>query len=166
MSIYNWWVRGNGMHRLLFVLLLPFVVVTANAKPFTVVAVMQGIATVKDGDGVILNGTEIRLQGIAAPEDNEFKREPGGPEATENLRKLVEGKHLRCDLDGTRTRGRPVGVCYLGNLDIGEHLVRTGHARDCPRYSGGRHGGAERAARLAGANLSAIYPLPRYCHGK
>ena len=163
MRIRNLVMRTIGTHRLLLVLLLPFVVVTASTKPFTVVAVMQGIATVKDGDGVILNGTEIRLQGIAAPEDNEFKREPGGPESTRSLRTLVESKHIRCDLDGTRARGRPVGICYLGSLDIGEHQVRTGHARDCPRFSRGRYAGAEQTARATGRDLSATYSLPAYC---
>ncbi len=85
MIIHTWWMRRIGMHRFLFTLLLllmplSLLLATASAKPFPVVVVMQGIATVKDGDGVILNGTEVRLQGVAAPEDNEFKREPGGPE--------------------------------------------------------------------------------------
>lgn len=159
------WVRCMDMRRFLLALSVPLVLAIANAKPFPVVAVMQGIATVKDGDGVILNGTEVRLQGVAAPEDNEFKREPGGPESTANLRTLVEGKHIRCDLDGTRARGRPVGICYLGSLDIGEHQVRTGHARDCPRFSKGRYAKVEQEARAAGKNLSLIYPLPQYCGG-
>ena len=124
---------------------------------------IEGVASVKDGDGIVIDGTEIRLQGIAAPEDNAAKRERGGPESTANLRSFVEGNVARCELDGTRTRNRPVGVCIVQGTDIGEYQVRTGHARDCPRFSRGRYARAEQAARAAGRDLSAIYALPRYC---
>lgn len=143
------------------VLVLCFANTMVQAR--TSAGVMEGIADVKDGDGILINDIEIRLQGIAAPEDNEFKRDPGGPESTANLRLLVQGKFVRCELDGTRTRNRPVGICYLNGADTGEHQVRTGHARDCPRFSRGRYAKAEQAARAAGKNLSAIYPLPAYC---
>lgn len=122
-----------------------------------------GVATAKDGDDVIVNGIDIRLQGIAAPEDNGAKREPGGPEATASLHAIVDGKHLRCEPDGTKARGRPVAICYLDGRDIGELQVLAGHARDCPRFSAGRYEDEEATARAAGRNLSAIYPLPSYC---
>jgi len=127
------------------------------------VGVFTGTGTAKDGDDVIVNATDIRLQGIAAPEDNGAKREPGGPEATASLRAIVDGKQLRCEPDGTKARGRPVAVCFLDGKDVGELQVLAGHARDCPHFSGGRYGAAEMQARAAGRDLSAIYPLPRYC---
>lgn len=152
------------MRRSLLVL-TSFVTLTSHAAARSDVnqAVIEGVALVKDGDGIVIDGTEIRLQGIAAPEDNAAKRELGGPESTANLRSFVEGSVARCELDGTRTRNRPVGVCFVGGTDIGEYQVRTGHARDCPRFSRGRYANAERSARAAGRNLRAIYPLPRYC---
>lgn len=125
---------------------------------------ITGIARVVDGDGISVGDVpDIRLQGIAAPEDNGAKREPGGPESSANLRALVEGKAVVCKPDGTKTRGRPVAVCFLGAKDIGLHQVETGHARDCPRFSKGRYADAEVRARAAGRDLSAIYPLPGYC---
>jgi len=132
-----------------------------------VVATIEGVARAKDGDGVLFGRIEIRLNGIAAPEDNHTKREPGGPEATANLARLVNGLRLRCDLDGSlASSNRPVGVCFKPDgSDIGEHQVRAGHARDCPAFSKGRYAGAEQDARAQGKNLSAIYPLPRYCTG-
>ena len=42
-------------------------------------------------------------------------------------------------------------------------MVRDGLARDCPRYSGGRHAKAERKAAADGATIREDYPLPRYC---
>ena len=130
-----------------------------------VAATMTGIAKAHDGDDVRFGKVRIRLQGIAAPEDRRNLREPGGPEATEHLRKLVDGRELTCLLDG-ETAGRtmrPSAICYLDGHDIGTLQVRAGHARDCPRYSGGRYAEAEAAARADGNDLSAIYPLPDYC---
>lgn len=68
-----------------------------------------------------------------------------------------------CYLDGTHARNRPVGVCYVEGLNLNFAQVAAGHARDCPRYSGGAFAEAEAAARAAGRDLSLIYPLPRYC---
>lgn len=43
----------------------------------------------RDGDGVLFGDVEVRLRGIAAPEDNQKKREPGGPESTKKLRSII-----------------------------------------------------------------------------
>ncbi len=125
--------------------------------------VISGVATAKDGDDVIVEGIDIRLQGIAAPEDNSANRGVGGPEATASLHAIVDGKQLRCAPDGTKARGRPVAVCFLDGKDVGELQVLAGHARDCARFSGGRYAAAEAKTRAAGHDLGAIYPLPRYC---
>ena len=124
---------------------------------------IEGVATAKDGDDVIVQGVDIRLQGIAAPEDNGAKREPGGPEATASLHAIVDGKQIVCVPDGTKARGRPVAVCSVGGRDVGELQVLAGHARDCPRFSRGRYATAESKARSQGRDLSAIYSLPSYC---
>ena len=77
---------------------------------------------------------------------------------------LVQGRTLRCDLDGTRTYGRCAGVCYLDGTDISEVMVQRGLARDCPRYSGGRYAEAERqAAAAGGATIGRTNALPGYC---
>jgi endonuclease YncB( thermonuclease family) len=67
----------------------------------------------------------IRLQGLGAPEGHE----PGGGEAAEAMRSLVLRRELRCELDGTRTRDRCVGVCYLEGEDIAEVMVRHSRRR-------------------------------------
>lgn len=123
-----------------------------------------GVSSVVDGDGVSVGGySDVRLQGIAAPEDGSYRREPGGPESTANLRAFTEGKSIVCIPDGTEARGRPVAVCSLNGKDIGLYQVETGHARDCPRFSKGRYAAAEARAKAAGHDLSAVYPLPSYC---
>jgi micrococcal nuclease len=127
-------------------------------------ATLTGIAVAHDGDDLRFGTVQLRLSGIAAPEDYRGNREPGGPEATRHLAELVDGHEVTCFLDGTTAgRYRPVGICFLGDEDIGELQVRAGHARDCPAFSGARYAAAEAEARAAGWDLSRIYPLPGYC---
>lgn len=76
----------------------------------------------------------IRLNGLAAPE----RDEPGGAAATRAMIEVVDGRTLRCELDGERTGDRCVGACFLEGVDIAAKMVAAGLARDCPRYSGGR----------------------------
>ena len=113
---------------------------------------LAGRATVTDGDQLRVAAPAVRFQGVAALE----RSEPGGAEATAFVRDLVAGRVVACELDGTRTRGRAVGVCRVGGRDVGAELVRAGLARDCPRYSKGRYA---RLETPAGRRL----PLPGYC---
>jgi micrococcal nuclease len=117
------------------------------------------VTHVRDGDTIEVGGLPIRLQGLAAPEGNE----PGGDEATEAMVEMVLGRELSCDLDGTRTYDRCVGICYFDGEDISDVMVRRGLARDCPRFSGGRYAQAERQAAAAGATIPRDYTLPGYC---
>ena len=96
--------------------------------------------------------TKIRLSGVAAPETYER----GGPEATSFMKMLVNGRNVDCDLDGTRTYDRLVGICYLDGSDIGEAVIAAGLARDCPRYSHGRYRSVEQPS-------AASLTFPRYC---
>ena len=115
-----------------------------------------GTCRVVDGDTIWVDSqsgsTEVRLSGVAAPE----KKEPGGKQATEYLKTVCEGQPVRCDLDGSKTRGREVGICYVNDADIGAAVIDKGLARDCTRFSGGRYAGLEKpeAKQLA---------YPGYC---
>jgi endonuclease YncB( thermonuclease family) len=120
---------------------------------------ITGPASVTDGDTIRVLGLPIRLQGVAAPE----RDDADGPAASAFLRRLVEGREVNCVPDGTKTRNRVVAVCYLAGRDIGQAIIEAGHARDCPRFSGGRYAPAEAAARAAGRDLSKSYALPSYC---
>lgn len=79
------------------------------------------------------------------------------------MREMVQGRELRCELDGERTHDRCVGICYLEGQDIGEVMVRRGLPRDCPRFSGGRYTQVERQAAADGATIRRTYSLPGYC---
>lgn len=144
---------------------LAFMAVTTPTKAFDTVAVISGIAAARDGDDVMFGQVPVRLQGIAAPEDSRNSQEPGGAEASEHLRNMIEGRYVVCHLDGTTAgqSGRSAGVCYLGLVEINRRQVEAGFARDCPAYSAGRYADAEERARASGRDLSAIYELPGYC---
>ena len=88
---------------------------------------------------------KIRLCGIDAPE----KGEPGYHESAEALRKLVEGKTVRCVQvgDGTPCDGRSeptnhdriIAQCFADEADIAVPLVEQGFACDWVRFSGGTY---------------------------
>lgn len=114
---------------------------------------ITGVAYATDGDTIKLDRKiRVRLSGVAAPE----RDEAGGAEATAFMARLVNGREVRCELDGTRSHDRVVGTCFVGGQDVGEAVIAAGLARDCPRFSNGRYASAERpgAARL---------PFPGYC---
>jgi len=98
-----------------------------------------GVCRVVDGDTVFAGSVEVRLQGVAAPEFNAHKKEPGGLEATTFVRQICEGQQIRCELDGTCSGKRYVGICYLNGKDIGGEVIEAGLARDCTAFSGGRY---------------------------
>jgi micrococcal nuclease len=134
---------------------------------FEPAGILTGVVSVKDGDGVLFGSVEIRLQGIAAPEYSSGKREKGGVPSSQYLRRLVSGEQLECYLDGKKTKsGGPSGVCFFDGIDIGEHQVAAGHARDCPRFSKGRYSHSEALAVSKGIDLSKTYKLPDYCTPK
>jgi micrococcal nuclease len=118
---------------------------------------ISGTAHVVDGNTIHVatdSGTvTVRLQGIAAPEDNQ----PGGQEATAFLEQYAEGEPVRCTLDGTKFRKDVVGICYVAGRDIAAAVIRAGLARDCPAFSGGRYWPIERPAAQK-------LVLPDYCN--
>ncbi|MEM7683215.1 MAG: thermonuclease family protein [Pseudomonadota bacterium] len=147
-------------------ILITATLLAVPAWAFTPVATLEGAARVVDGDTIRVGRVPVRLNGIAAPEFSGTRVEIGGIEATEAMRALVDGRHVVCDLDGSRTHGREVGRCAVEGQDIGEAMVRAGLARDCPRFSGGDYAAAEQEARAAGRDLSALYALPGYCQNR
>ena len=124
----------------------------------TVGLAQTGPAQVIDGDGLVVGGRELRLDGIDAPEWKQTCRRDGsdwyaGREATAALRSLVAGRTVSCHDTGARSYRRIVAVCYLRGEDVGALMVRLGWAFDAPKYSAGRYAAAEAEARLAGRGL-------------
>lgn len=102
-------------------------------------AVIEGVATVQDGDTIYVNHQAIRLWGVDAEEIGE----PHGVRAKLALRALIGGQRVRCELVGTSYQ-RSVGRCYISsaggkNVEINQSIVSSGYALDCRRYSGGMY---------------------------
>ena len=103
---------------------------------------ITGIADVRSANEVALNGTVVRLFGLAAPVpdarcDLSDGRYRCGVVAWAELVKLADGRDLSCDVESRTGDGLPVVTCYLGERDINEALVRSGWAEaraDVERY--------------------------------
>lgn len=72
---------------------------------------------------------KVRLYGIDTPE----RDQPGGPEATEALRRLLTGSRLAIRIID-RDRKREVALVAADDVPINETLVRQGHAWAFTRY--------------------------------
>ena len=146
------WGRPNfdGRMRIWLLLIVVIVSVPALADP----SVLLGTVTkVRDGDTIEVGKIPIRLNGVSAPEMNE----PLGPQSKAFMTDLVMGKRVRCEMDGSKTYDRFVGICYLDEQDIGARVVASGLALDCPRFSGGRY--AEYEIEVAATLMN----LPELC---
>jgi micrococcal nuclease len=98
-----------------------------------------------DGDTIVItdSNTHIRLNGVEAPEvihpgyahDDDF-----GPEAREEMRRIIGAQIVHCELNGERSHERMVGICFLPDgTDIGAEIIRRGLALDCARFSGSKY---------------------------
>jgi micrococcal nuclease len=92
------------------------------------------VARVIDGDTIQIQGGEkVRYIGMDTPEtvDPEKPVQFYGQEASEENRKLVEGKtvHLEKDASERDKYGRLLRYVYVGNDFINLELVRDGYAR-------------------------------------
>ena len=95
---------------------------------------ITGKAYVTDGDGVRVAGQEVRLAGLDAPEwDQKAKHKDGywfnhGKRVKSALIRKLGGEHVSVSVEGTDKFGRLLGTVTCGGSDIGEWLVREGHA--------------------------------------
>ena len=105
------------------------------------------VTHVRDVDTIEIGNLPVRLNGVDGPELDER----GGRAARTWMQRLVLRKPVRCRLNGEKTHDRWVGICYTpSGQDIGAMAIAAGHARDCPKHSGGRYAEfeTERSRRL------------------
>ena len=95
---------------------------------------ITGKAYVTDGDGIRVAGQEVRLAGLDAPEwDQKAKHRDGywfshGKRVKSALIQEIGGKHVRVSVETVDKFGRLLGTVTYKGTDIGEWLVREGHA--------------------------------------
>ncbi len=116
-----------------------------------------GRAHVTGGGGVRVAGRDIRIAGLDAAEpDREATRRDGdrsghAQRAKRALIREIGGKQVRVAVEGRDAFGRLLGSVTRDGRDIGEWLVREGHASAA--RGGGRYERAEREAREAGRGM-------------
>jgi endonuclease YncB( thermonuclease family) len=120
---------------------------------------LRGQASVIDGDSIEIHGTRIRLFGIDAPEsdqtchDDDGKLYRCGQKAANALSEFIGSRTVSCLPQDLDQYGRTVAICFLGDVDIGDWLVRTGLALDYPRYSKAKYKAAQKAAEHSGDGM-------------
>jgi endonuclease YncB( thermonuclease family) len=118
-------------------------------------AALTGRARVIDGDSLEIFGERIRLFGIDAPESRQECRDASGRlyrcgrTAARALLAATAGRTVTCTPVDHDRYDRDVALCAAGGRDLGELLVRAGHAVELAQYSRGRYAAAEREARAA-----------------
>lgn len=110
---------------------------------------LSGSVRVIDGDSLVLDGTDIRLFGIDAPELRQTCSRAGrvwtcGMDAAQTLRRMVSGRDVTCHAREHDRYGRTVAVCRAGELDLSAAMVRGGFA-----VAYGAYEADEREARAA-----------------
>ncbi|QIQ87965.1 thermonuclease family protein [Erythrobacter sp.] len=98
-----------------------------------VAQVIEGTATVVDGDTIDMTGTRIRLAHIDAPEakqvcEKDEQEWACGFEATAILASLVDGQKLSCTVLEHDIYGRAVATCQTRSFNLGTEMVRRGMA--------------------------------------
>lgn len=115
-----------------------------------------GVASVVDGDTIEIHGQRIRLNGVDAPESRQLCLDAAGEKyrcgqaaafALDEILKVA--RPTTCHEVDRDRYGRVVAHCTAGGHDVGDAIVRSGHALDWPRYSKGAYADAEAAASAA-----------------
>lgn len=115
---------------------------------------ISGIASVIDGDTIEIHGERIRLGGFDAPESGaRCGRSNVHNLAANALADHIASRTVTCTITGRDAYGRTTADCSVDSVDLGDHLVSAGWARDWPRYSSGRYASAEAQARCACRHL-------------
>jgi endonuclease YncB( thermonuclease family) len=94
-----------------------------------------------DGDTIDLAGRRVRLFGIDAPESKQRCVDGTGivylcgQAAAKALRGIVLGRSLSCEPRDIDRYGRVVAICWIGETNINEQMVRDGWALAYRRFS-------------------------------
>lgn len=98
---------------------------------------------VVDGDSLEIDGKRVRLEGIDAPEYDQFCENKKGVKyncglrSKEKLLSFIDGRELKCDYLGTDVYDRLLAICYAEGENINKKMVETGWAVSYNRFSEG-----------------------------
>ena len=134
------------MQKKIFHSLVIFFSLLAN---FVNAETISGIAKIIDADTIKINNNKIRLFGIDAPERDQlckkkylsiiifrfYKNYKCGEESTLFLKKYLNDKLIKCNIQGKDQYKRYIAICYKNNKDISSWLVKKGYAVSYRKYS-------------------------------
>jgi endonuclease YncB( thermonuclease family) len=122
--------------------------------PATVEGSLEGRPRFVDGDSFFIGQTEVRMQGIDAPEGRQTCTREGrewrcGEDAKRKLQGLTGGQPIRCDVHSTDQHGRRLATCFSSNgTNLNAEMVAQGYA-----VAFGTYEGEERQAKSARRGL-------------
>lgn len=153
---------GDSMSVFLSILL---VAAQASTAPF------YGIAVARDGDSLTIDGRQVRLFGIDAPEFGQTCTRSNqswncGEAAAEQLSKLATGREVRCVPIGTDQYDRILARCTAGVTDINRTMVASGHAVAFRRYSSDYVSAEESAKANRRGIWSGTFQMPHLYRGE
>ncbi|MYG26993.1 MAG: thermonuclease family protein [Boseongicola sp. SB0677_bin_26] len=141
----GWWSASTS-----FAILAAFLVLVAVALPgrvgVTVLAafrgfrdrmprVLEGVAAVTDADGLQVQGTNVRFAALDAPEFNQIAKIGEDDDWINHgllvknaLAERIGSRPVHVEVETWDRYGRAVGTVTQDGRDIGEWLVRQGHA--------------------------------------
>lgn len=101
---------------------------------------LQGVASVIDGDTVVIHNQRIRLHGIDAPESSQVCMVDGKPwrcgaEAANRLSEKIGKMPVVCEKRDTDRYGRQVSVCSLHGENLNAWMISEGLAVAYRKYS-------------------------------
>ena len=100
---------------------------------------VKGKASVIDGDTIRIDGVDIGLYGIDAPEmkqtckTHKGKIQQCGELSRQTLEGLIRGRQVTCKDLRDDADGNPAAACFIGPISINEHMVADGWAVADPR---------------------------------
>ena len=129
--------------------------IAARCAPVNVQGSVDGRPRLVDGDSFFIGQTEVRMQGIDAPEGRQSCLREGRPwrcgeDAKRTLQRLMAGAPIRCDIHSKDQHGRGLATCYAAS---GENL----NARMVAEGFAVSFGGYEREEREAKAARRGIW---------
>ena len=93
----------------------------------------SGRARLVDGDSLFVDGLEIRLKNIDAPEGRQTCQRKGknwrcGQEATRRLRRFINRRTISCKGDHYDKHNRLLAFCSVGKHELNKWMVQEGWA--------------------------------------
>ena len=102
---------------------------------------LSGVPRIVDGDTLAIGSTNVRLQGIDAPETDQVCLNASGAnwtcgiDARDQLAAHIAGRSINCTSHGIDAYKRTLSTCYVAGEDLNGWLVQQGWALAYVKYS-------------------------------